>query len=237
MVPLKTLREFHNYIKRLYINKYITKPDTKLLDLATGKGGDLQKWKANKYISYVLGFDINSESIKEAKNRLKKAKIKFKIIFKIKDLSIETLNCNIKYDIITSYFAFHYFFKNPSSLNTILKSINNCSKSGTILILALFDGTKLKNIDNKDFKINIKQKPKEKNYGNEVEVYIKDSVLNIPEIEFIVKPKFLISKLKKINFELLEMNSFKDLKSEKFKLTKDEEILSFLNNIYVFIKI
>ena len=236
MIPLKNMRLYHNDIKRKYLVKYTKDLTLNLLDLATGKGGDLPKWKINKYIKYIMGFDINEESIKEAKKRLKILNIKNKkIIFKVKDLSKDILHCPFKYDIITSHFAFHYFFKNYNSLQTILKSINNCSKSGTILILSLFDGSKIKNINNENYSVKILDSDK-KNYGKRVEVFIKDSVLNIPEIEYIVQPQFLINKLKSINFELIEQKNFKDIYTENFNLNETEKTLSFFNNIYIFKK-
>ena len=231
LLPLHNMRLFHNNIKRKYIDKYIDSPST-LLDLACGKGGDIPKWKSNKFIKSVTGYDINEESIIEAKKRLKNLKVNKSIKFYIKDLSKENLHCKLKYDIITSFFAFHYFFKNNKTLKTILSSIDNCSKSGSLLILALFDGNKVHNINNKDYSLKLLDKKK-------LEVYIKNSVLDNPEIEYIVKPSILIKKLNTINFELIESTSFKELNAlnTRFKLTKDEQILSFMNRIYIFKKI
>ena len=65
--------KFHNYIKRKFINKY---SGTKLLDLASGKSGDLLKWRDNPKIKNVVGYDINSESIKEGKRRYRTLKNK-----------------------------------------------------------------------------------------------------------------------------------------------------------------
>lgn len=249
MHPLNNMRKFHNMIKRKYLNKYtniINKP-VKLLDLASGKGGDINKWKSNKKIKYVEGYDIDSDSVIEARRRLedirrtKKKTEELNVFFYIKDLSKTELKCKEKFDIITSHFAFHYFFKSIKTLKTILKTIDNCSKKNTILILTLFDGNKLKNINSTNYRITIKNNTEPKNnythYNNKVEVYIKDSVLDEPTIEYIVKPEFLEKKMKDIGFYLIETKSFKELyyenRSLNIDLTNEEKKLSFMNRIYI----
>lgn len=228
-LPLENMRKFHNYIKKLYLDKYVNIP-SRLLDLASGKGGDILKWKNNKNIKFVQGYDIDTESIEEARNRLKKLNVKKKILFNKKDLSKNPLLCkDKKYDIITSYFAFHYFFKNKGTIDTILKTINNCSKQGTYLILALFDGSKVESIENDLYKI-------KKINNKSIEVYIKESVLDKPAIEYLVDQKILEKKLNKIGFELVEMRNFSELINDKYILSEEEKKLSFLNNIYVFLK-
>lgn len=234
MVPLSNMRKYHNDIKRKYINKYITK-FSNVLDLASGKGGDLNKWITNKFVRTVQGFDLDTDSVIEANKRLNKLKTKKKITFNVKNLATESVECSAPKEIISSFFAFHYFFESYKSLSTILKSIDNCSKKGTILILTLFDGNKLKDLETKEYIVK-KIGTGKGNYKNELSVYIKGSVLDIPRIEYIVKPDFLIKKLSKINFSLIERISFEELYDDKFKLNKAEKDLSFMNSVFVFEK-
>lgn len=235
MIPLSNMRKFHNYIKRKYINKYIRKPSN-VLDLASGKGGDLNKWVNNKFVRTVTGFDLDQDSVIEANKRLSKINTKKKITFNVKDLATEIVDCSYNSkEIISSFFAFHYFFKSNNTLNTILKSIEKCSKKGSILILTLFDGDRVVDIETKEYIIK-KNGKGQGNYNNELYVYIKGSVLDIPRIEYIVKPSFLIKKLDKIKFSLIERASFADLYDNKFKLTKTEKDLSFMNSVFVFEK-
>lgn len=233
MPPLNNMRKYHNDIKRQYINKYIVKRDSSLLDLACGKGGDLNKWISNKNIAKVNGYDINEKSIIEAKRRLATMKVKRPIItFNVQNLATIPLNCEDKYDYITSFFAFHYFFHSQKTLNTILKSIDSCSKKDTVLVLALFNGDKIIDVKDKNYSITKLDIDKKGNYGHRVSVYIAGSVLNTPTIEYIVKPNFLIKKMKTINFELIEQKDF-DINS---KLSQAERYLSSLNTIFVFQK-
>jgi len=229
------LRKYHNFIKNNIIQKYITKP-SKLLDLAVGKGGDIGKWKKNENIVYVEGYDINKTSIKEARRRLKLAKIKIPVKFYVKDLSRDTLVLQ-KFDVISIQFAFHYFFKNEDTLQTILDTINLNSKKGTILMMTILNGTLIKNINTPDLQVKKLDKNNFDVYNNELSVYIKYSVLDVPTIEYIVDPIFLIFKMKSISFELMDTLNFSEFDYKSFDLTRLEKKYSFMNQIYIFEKI
>jgi hypothetical protein len=66
-------------------------------------------------------------------------------------------------------------------------------------------------------------------------VYLKKTILDIPEIEYIVPSKVLVEELKKINFELVESKPFAEVLSNT-SLTTEERKFSELNRIYVFEK-
>jgi SAM-dependent methyltransferase len=142
------MRRFHNNIKRDLIQRY-AKNVSNLLDLACGKGGDLQKWNDNN-IKNVVGYDINSESIDIANTRKREFKnLKTKVAFNVLDLSTNIVNGNKNVDVITSMFAFHYFFKNNDTFETIMTTIEQNLKSNGYFIGTFFDGEILKNIDAK----------------------------------------------------------------------------------------
>jgi len=120
-----------------------------------------------------------------------------------------------------------------TSRPVILTTINNNSKVGTILLLSLFDGDKLLELPaiytQKHFYI-------KKRSSNSVEVKINETVLDKPETEYIVTKKKLLDSLSSINFFPVEITPFKDLYLPKFPLNNEEKNLSFLNNVYVFVK-
>ena len=231
---------FHNDIKRLYILKY-AKGD--VVDLASGRGGDILKYVSNKNVTSVTGYDINMGYIREARSRVNK-KFRIKIKYFLKDLGKEVIpKQDSRADTIVCNFAFHYFFKNRDTLGTVLKSISNISKKGTIFILSLFDGKKVKeklieqggNIKTNFFEITPVNVSNRKQYGNAIDVFLKDSVLSEPVTEYLVNPDFLIKKINSIGFSLVEMKSFTNV--EKFKLLpKLSQEFSSLNNVYVFEK-
>jgi SAM-dependent methyltransferase len=154
------LRSFHNNIKRQMYNKY-TKGIGNLLELAVGKGGDLSKINQNK-VKHTVGYDINDESIIEAKRRLKDG---FPSYFQNSvELYTLDLSKNVlpepqeKVDIVSSMFAFHYFFENRSAFETVMQSILNNIKPGGYFIGAFFDGKSvLEKIHSKDFVYYIKE--------------------------------------------------------------------------------
>jgi SAM-dependent methyltransferase len=142
------MRRFHNNIKRDLIQRY-AKNAVNLLDLACGKGGDLQKWNDNN-IKNVVGYDINTESIDIANLRKQEFKnLKTKVSFNVLDLSNNIVTGNKNFDVITSMFAFHYFFKNNDTFETIMTTIEQNLKSNGFFIGTFFDGETLKNIDPK----------------------------------------------------------------------------------------
>lgn len=228
---LFNMRRYHNWIKRIYIQQYSKQ---NVLDLACGKGGDFSKYidSNNKYIE---AYDINSISLKEASRRrdhyLEKSETK-NISIKIgkKDLNLDSLVCNIKFDLIVCNFAFHYFY---NCIDMFISNILSNSKNGSIIMMTFFDGKKIKNQNNDEFSI-------KKINNSEIEVYIKDSVLNKPEKENIVDIDNLILKFKEYDINLVENKSFSEL-YDSWKslhssntLEDNEKDLSFLNNVLIF---
>jgi hypothetical protein len=55
------LRDYHNWLKSMLITK-VTKPNQTLIDLAVGKGGDMNKWAAAK-LGFVFGVDYSKDNI------------------------------------------------------------------------------------------------------------------------------------------------------------------------------
>jgi ubiquinone/menaquinone biosynthesis C-methylase UbiE len=224
------MHKFHNDIKREYLKKY-SKSNSNLLDLASGRGGDLQKWNSNKNIISVTGYDINEDSVSEAKIRRKNLKSKKDIQFIVKDLSKFKLFCKNKYKIVTSFFAFHYFFKNRRTIDTIFSSISNCTEPGSVVILALFDGDLVKTLpeffETGLFSIN---RTNEKS----ISVTLKNSILSKPEIEYLVSKQQLVDNFEKIGFSIVEYTPFYTIENSKYKLTSEEQMYSDLNVIVVF---
>ena len=231
----KNLRKFHNDIKRIILNQFVISKDSILLDLACGSGGDLIKWKNNKLIKKVIAFDISKKSISEAKQRKRKLKIK-NVSFFIEDLSEKILYFKKPVDIITIQFAFHYFFKSQESLNTILQTMKNASKAGTIVIISILNGSLIKNINTEDLKLKIFDSSNKDYYNNEISVFIKYSVLNVPTIEYRVNTEFLLFKMNEYHFDLKNVFNFKELYKESYQLSDLEKKYSFMNEIYIFEK-
>jgi len=232
------MRKFHNWIKSGIIKKY-SHGKTRLLDLASGKGGDIFKWVKNG-IKFVRGYDIDNVSVIESQKRfskLKRTDLDYK--FSQKDLSYELVKLPLKVDIVSCFFALHYFFKDAKSFENIGKNISQNLKSGGYFIMAAFSDENLRKINYTIDSSKIKVLPVEQKsiYGNSISVWIEDTVLDKPTIEYVIKYDTFISVMKKHSLELVEQTDFKDYFSDYGKSMKViEKKLSFLNTSYVFRK-
>uniref|UniRef100_A0A6C0LGZ3 mRNA (guanine-N(7))-methyltransferase n=1 Tax=viral metagenome TaxID=1070528 RepID=A0A6C0LGZ3_9ZZZZ len=171
-LQIENLRKFHNFIKLNLIIDVCKRTNAKnLLDIACGRGGDLQKWINNKNnLQYILAFDSHQESIFSsikkgntfdgAIARFQNIKQNFRgkmpyIMFKnlsILDNNIlEKLNSfdsNKKYDVVSCQFALHYFCKNDNILNNVLSVISVKLRKGGLFIGTATDGDLINKILN-----------------------------------------------------------------------------------------
>lgn len=167
---IDNLRKFHNFIKsQLIIQASKQTNSNYLLDIACGRGGDIQKWlKLN--LSYVLAFDSHKESIysSQKKNdlydgaiaRFQNVKKNYKsktpfINFQCLDIldpniliKLNNLDNNKLYDIVSCQFAAHYFCENDVILNDVLSIVSQKLKKGGLLIGTATDGDLIYNILN-----------------------------------------------------------------------------------------
>ena len=168
---IENLRKFHNFIKFNIINESCKITSAKnLLDIACGRGGDLQKWLSNNNLEYILAFDSHKDSIfSSIKNgdsfdgaiarflnirKNYKSKIPY-IVFKNLNIldndiyqKLNKIDANKKYDIISCQFAMHYFSRNDNILNQILNMISLKLKKGGLFIGTATDGDLIYNILN-----------------------------------------------------------------------------------------
>ena len=169
------MQRFHNSIKLNMIKQVATslrKDKTnkklKLLDLATGKGGDIYKWINNK-IHTVVGIDkvydniyntfdgacVRRKNYKE-KNNNKMPNIDFIVADVSNNLQDNThfmdmFSKNIwfstyvdtKFSIVTMMFALHYMFNDIDSVSTLVANINDRLQEGGYFIGCCFDGKKV----------------------------------------------------------------------------------------------
>ena len=163
-LQIENLRKFHNFIKLNLILDACKRTNAKnLLDIACGRGGDLQKWINNKNnLQYILAFDSHKESIFSsikkrdtfdgAIARFQNVKQSFRgkmpyIVFKnlsvLDNNILEKLNSidsNKKYDVVSCQFALHYFCENDNILNNVLSVISIKLRKGGLFIGTATDG-------------------------------------------------------------------------------------------------
>ena len=242
------MRKFHNSIKKELYNKYAN-GISNLLEIAVGKGGDLSKWNSNN-IKHIVGYDIDNDSITEAKRRVNEYNRK-------KDMKIELYTLDLsnneipeakeKFDVVSAQFSFHYFFKTKETFETVMKSIDNNIRRGGYFIGTLFDGKSIKKISNVELKdknqvkfklSDIKSSSNGSPFGNEVTVEINDTVLTTPTTEYIVDFEMFKKLMKEHGYDLIESNMFQTLlnpsSQQRNELNDIQKSVSFLNRTFVF---
>ena len=128
------LRNFNNWLKGVLITEFCGRARaTTVLDLACGKGGDLPKWKRTP-IKKLVGIDIASLSIEEAKSRYELMAPKFDASYHVldafhKDWS-EVIPEGQTFDVISCQFAYHYSFETEESAKHSLAMVGKYLKSG-----------------------------------------------------------------------------------------------------------
>ena len=132
------------------------------MDIGSGKGGDIKKWKRAR-LGEVYGIELDVKNIEYARNLFGKIpRPKPRVMYFIGDCSrlifpdydaglTESDKINLRtylpaqytFDIIGIQFALHYFFKNEITFRTILQNITDNCKIGGYFIGTCFDGVRL----------------------------------------------------------------------------------------------
>ena len=199
------LRDFHNWIKRTLINNavFILNKKVNLLDIAVGRGGDIDKWvKAGNdriYIEKVFGFDSSEVSINStdpfnpgAIQRLENyKKLTTDIHFEVGNAVLPTTELlesiekfKGSFQIVSCQFALHYFFKSEQDLGISIKLASRYIESGGIFMITTMDSQKIRSFFTKRtskqysrplFDITINNWFTLKPYGNKYTFVIKDT--------------------------------------------------------------
>lgn len=264
------LRAFHNQIKRQLITESVdflkenyNVNDIALLDLSSGKSGDMKKHFDNG-IMKVVGFDIDEPSINEAKRRynellntLKRQGVQKLPDYKfyVMDLSdhnnlekISRIIGNEKFDIVSCQFAIHYFFKSPETLNTFMTISSSYINKNAFFIGTTMNGGKIKQmfqknnvIQNDIFKIT-NNKTSDTPYNNQYTVALgKESdtehyFANKDSIEYLVDIDELKRVADKFGLMFIGTTDFEEWykKFPNLPLNESDKEFSFLNFSFVF---
>jgi SAM-dependent methyltransferase len=141
---IDNMKKFHNNIKNelLKTAKKLSRGYT-LLDIGSGRGGDMHKWK-NIRLKSVLAIDNNRSAIIEANRRLNTQRgdknapnIRYAYHdVAVDSISIDRIESNIrgntgKYDIISCQFSMNYF--SPTLENLIYQVGNKLNPGGVFI--------------------------------------------------------------------------------------------------------
>lgn len=228
MMPL---RDFNNFVKWLLVFEY-SQPYDVVLDMACGKGGDLEKWR-RACVDGWIGVDIADVSISDATKRYERLRPK---TFWADFLVGNCFGTNIKetvlhpdtpeVDVVSCQFALHYAFDTQERINTALANVSSVLKTG-----GLFFGT----MPNPDYLLqNLQQALREgkrewgnsifnikfdedveirdgkfvKPFGNGYTFYLSEAVDNVPE--YTISIDQLAALAQKHGLELIQKEPFLD---------------------------
>jgi hypothetical protein len=250
------MRRFHNKVKEGLYNKYCKNTEY-LLELCSGRGGDMHKWIHNN-VKNVVGYDISQTNIDECVRRLKTTNNNLNYKFTQMDLTqtdiVKKVDVELKgqkYDNIVCHFAIHYFFENKSVFDNIISVIKNHLNPDGKFIVTYMDKNEVIKMFNPNSQICYKIEPS----SNEIVYYLERSkqngdklslfnnklriILNGKNIlgegsdEFIVDTNEFVKYMASHNIEVEEMKSFRDIKNE-FGLSEYEKDISYMNSYIVF---
>lgn len=150
------LRNFHNWIKSMLINEYLSKiKESKkynaplcVHDMCCGKGGDLLKWRKGN-ITHLICSDIAAVSLDQCKarysdmtNRSKRDRNSQKI-YTIEYIPADCTRVRLrekysdpsmKLDLVSCQFSFHYCFESLPQAECMLRNASECLRPGGFFI-------------------------------------------------------------------------------------------------------
>jgi SAM-dependent methyltransferase len=148
---LSEVRTFHNQIKRYLIGLAIgERQHVRVLDVASGKGGDLLKYTKHPAVRVLHGFDVSEKCVEEANRRAGVQEQLHKTQCQIKYWKHDGRkrqrwgDSNTVYDVISAQFCVHYWF---SGLPLALRFFQQCRRitasENTVLIMTYVNETEL----------------------------------------------------------------------------------------------
>lgn len=229
------LRSFNNWVKSVLIQEAIKLNKSRrnqfsVLDLASGKGGDIQKWLPNSP-KLIIMCDISDKAIEEAKVRFEKEKEKneemktraeFFVTDVFSDDLIKTIGKKIlPVNIVSSQFAIHYAFETEDKARSLIQNISKALKPGGIFIATTTDATKLfdKNkstFGNEYYEVKFKTEPK-MDYGSKYSFKLTGAVDYLDE--FLVPIPLLTALCEENDMEIIAIENFLDFE-QKYKNDK-----------------
>lgn len=179
------LRTENNSIKKEFLKRWVP-PDSKVLDVGCGQGGDVHKWKHIR-VSNVTGVDPNPWAIREARRR-SKGYDGFRFIVG----DIRNAPRDEHFDVICYNFSLQY-----QSLDLLPEVTQRLSKKDGLFLGIVTDSTRLDNAHEQGIQV-------ERVDEGHIRVFIPDTpyYANGPIIEPILDKDTFISEAEKLGLKL-----------------------------------
>ena len=138
---LIVMRRVHNIIKEYYIDNYVAKGSV-ILDIGSGRGGDLKKWADRGYKVYAV--EPNKENVKEIEDRNKIYKANIKIInTTIQDTKTILENIDEQVDAVIAFFSLTFLQESSEIFNNFVTTVSRILKKEGMFIGIVLDGNKV----------------------------------------------------------------------------------------------
>ena len=238
---IPNLRKLANKVKKQYIESSRGKV---VVDIGSGVGGDLYKYEQVRPRELYL-IEPSENNIKEMEKRIEENKNVLKYITSnLKYLNAggedtqEIVNfVNKKVDIVNMFFSLTFFFKDKSTLESLINTIdqllgpNGLFIGTTMSLSSLGEGDIVK--DSYIIKIKTNDQSK-KILGNEVIIDIKNTKTATYQTEYVVNLEYLEFILSTKGIYLENLLPFENL--DKTSLDEEEKFLNKTYYAFIFIR-
>ena len=207
------LRNYHNMIKKHIFDDIKDKQNSLIIDIGSGKGGDLSRFKD---FSSILLVEPNENNLKELKTRLAAYNFKKCTVLniggedyvQIVDEAKKLIDKKITKIYISFMLSLTFFFEKSmyDKLLRTLNSILSINSNQTIEFKVIFFVmTNVENINSKPFQLEIR---KEKGKQTLIYININDSIVE-EQIEYEVDMEKLIKDIKGKHFKMINAEEFR----------------------------
>ena len=247
------MRKFHNKVKEYMYSKY-TKNCESMLELCSGRGGDMHKWVHNN-IHNIVGYDISERNIAECQRRWGELKAKHELQF---NYSFHKLDlCSNKalgkiyeqspnrFNAVSCQFGIHYFFGSDDTISNIINILDATLEPDGYFMITFMDNKCIDellheksvyfNESNNEIQYMIKR-----NF-NQIKIILNgNSILSEGSNEYIIDFDAFCNLMNAKGYRVVETELFKNLPPSNFpelnNLKEFEKDISFLNRYCIFQK-
>jgi hypothetical protein len=240
-------RKIHNKIKSYLISNFCMNSYS-ILDIGSGKGGDLPKYKILDKLRTMYLVEPNIDNIKELNDRLATKVIKNvddrKILEKNyipfigsgEDTELISKYVKEKVTNINMFFVLTFFFENEDKLNKLVNTIDTFLDNEGIFVCTFMDGYRTLEILNKEdisndyYSIKKLSNLNVDTYSNKIEIDFKETQTATKQIEYLVYINILTEKLKE-KYIYLEEEHYLDEEYIEELLTNDKDNIYYLEDL------
>lgn len=207
---LVVMRKYHNQVKDKMLTSYLINGQ-KILDIGSGQGGDIFKWK--KMGLDVIAVEPDKKMVENLKSRARNADFPIKIVNTGGEDTEKIVSVSGRVNAVTAFFSLTFFQKDEETLDGLINTIDKTLYTDGHLLGIVLDGEKVfdllaKNdgsVDNPAFSFNAKSELEQDKYGQKIKINIKDETSFVKDVtEYLFFWKLFVKKLQDINIQLVE---------------------------------